>query len=70
VRSITLNVTPPTDDFSSRTSAGSSLVGQYAETIRLIGLARAGNTFDTREFEVRGIFGLNRITDIATVTRP
>lgn len=70
VRNITLNVTPPTDDFASRTSAGSSLVGQYAETIRLIGLARAGNTFDTREFEVRGIFGLNRITDIATVTRP
>ncbi len=70
VRNITLNVVPPGDDFSSRTAAAQSLIGVYSETIRLLGLARPGNTFDTREFEVRGLFNLNRITDIATVTRP
>jgi hypothetical protein len=69
VRDITLNVTPPRDDFASRTAASQTLNGQYAETIRLLGLARAGNTFDTRTFEVRGIFTLNRITDVATVTQ-
>jgi hypothetical protein len=68
VRDITLNVTPPTDDFASRTAAGQTLNGQYVETIRLLGLARAGNTFDTRTFEVRGLFTLNRISDVATVT--
>ena len=69
VRDITLNVTAPVDDFDSRTAAAQTLTGQYFETIRLLGLARAGNTFDTRTFQVRGSFTLNRITDIATVTR-
>jgi hypothetical protein len=68
VRDITLNVTAPSDDFNSRTAAATTLSGQYLETIRLLGLARAGNTFDTRTFQVRGSFTLNRITDIATVT--
>ncbi len=70
VRDITLNVTPPTDDFASRTATGQTLNGTYLETIRLLGLARAGNTFDTRTFQVRGLFTLNRITDVATVTHP
>lgn len=70
VRDITLTVLPPSDDFASRVAAGQSVLGQYAETIRLLGLARPGNTFDTREFEVRGLFNLNRISEIATVTRP
>lgn len=68
VRNITLNVLPSADDFDSRTSASATLSGQYVETVRLLGLARAGNTFDTRTFEVRGVFVLNRLTDIATVT--
>jgi hypothetical protein len=68
IRDISLNVTPSADDFDSRTAAAATLSGQYAETVRLLGLARAGNTFDTRTFEVRGIFVLNRLTDIATVT--
>jgi hypothetical protein len=70
VRGITLVVLPPGDDFSSRTSAGQSLSGLYEETITLLGIARAGGQFDTREFEVRGIFSLNRISDVASVTRP
>jgi hypothetical protein len=70
VRNITLSLLPPADDFSSRVASGQSLIGQYSETIRLLGLARPGNTFDTREFEVRGLFNLNRISQIATVTRP
>jgi len=70
IRDITLNVVPPEDDFASRTAAGHSLVGVYSETIRLLGLARPGNTFDTREFEVRGLFNLNRISSIPAVTRP
>ncbi|HTH49707.1 MAG TPA: hypothetical protein VMB21_19495 [Candidatus Limnocylindria bacterium] len=69
LRDITLNVMSPLDDFDSRTAADQTLNGQYSETIRLLGLARAGNTFDTRTFKVRGSFTLNRITDIATVTR-
>jgi len=68
VREITLSVTPPTDDFGGRTSAAQTLTGQYEESIRMQGLARAGNTFDTRTFQVRGSFTLNRLTDIATVT--
>lgn len=70
IRNITLNIEPPADDFASRTAAGQSLSGTYAETIRLLGLARPGNTFDTREFEARGIFTLNRISEIPVVTRP
>ncbi len=68
VRDITLNVSPPSDDFDSRTAAGKSFSGSYVETIRLLGLARAGNTFDTRTFRVTGIFTLNRISEVATVT--
>lgn len=68
VRNITLSVTPPGNDFSGRVSAGQSYTGVYSETIRVLGLARAGNTFDTRDFEVRGVFSLNRISDIPVVT--
>jgi hypothetical protein len=39
------------------------------ETIRVIGLARAGNSFDSRRFDVRGAFKLNRISAIPTLTR-
>lgn len=68
VREITLSVTPPTEDFNSRVTAGLTLTGDYLETIRVLGLARPGNTFDTRTFQARGAFSLNRISDIATLT--
>ena len=69
VREISLTVQPPANDFASRVSAGLTLTGDYAETIRLVGLARAGNTHDTREFTVRGSFKLTRISEIPTLTR-
>ncbi|MCZ7640520.1 MAG: hypothetical protein M5U12_33370 [Verrucomicrobia bacterium] len=69
VREITLNVKPPASDFNSRVAAGLKLKGDYREVIRLAGLARGGNTFDTRQFEVRGVFELSRIADVPTLTR-
>lgn len=69
VREITLSVQPPADDFESRVAAGRTLSGTYAETVRVVGLARAGTTSDTRRFEVRGVFELHRYTDVSTLTR-
>lgn len=70
VRQITLKVDAPKTDFSSLVSANSTLSGTYLETIRVVGVARAGNTSDTRRFDVQGSFILNRISDIATLTTP
>jgi hypothetical protein len=36
----------------------------------LLGLARAGNTVDTRTFEVLGSFNLNRVSPVPVMTRP
>lgn len=68
VRDITLQLTPPADDFGGRTSVGETLGGVYTETLRVLGLARGGGNADTRNFEVRGEFILNRITSIAAVS--
>jgi hypothetical protein len=68
IREITLVMQPPTDDFNSLVNAGLDFSGTYVETIRIQGLARAGNTYDTRRFDVRGIFSLNRISEISKVT--
>lgn len=68
-RELTLTVTPPAADFASLTASGHSLTGVYAESIRVLGLARAGGTYDTRTFEVRGAFVLRRIADTPTLTR-
>jgi hypothetical protein len=67
-RQITLNIRPPSDDFGSLVSANSSLNGTYDEVILLKGLARAGGTNDTRRFEVRGDFSLNRVSAISQIT--
>lgn len=69
VRDITLQFTPPSDDFAGRTSVGQSLGGVYGETIRLLGLARGDGNTDTRTFEVRGDFTLNRISPTPVVSR-
>jgi hypothetical protein len=69
VRDITLQFTPPSDDFAGRTSVGQSLGGVYGETIRVLGLARGGGNADTRTFEVKGDFVLNRLTPIPVVSR-
>jgi hypothetical protein len=63
-RQITLNVSPPGNDFGSLTSVGKSLVGYYAEAITVGGLAGA-----TRNFYVSGVFSLNRISPISTLNQ-
>jgi hypothetical protein len=64
-RQITLQISPPGNDFTSLTSAGLSVSGNYLETIVLAGLGGA-----TRNFSVSGVFSLNRISPIALLTRP
>jgi hypothetical protein len=66
-REIVLSMMPPTDDFDSYVSKSKTLSGDYSETITLLGMAHTAGT-DTREFHVRGVFSLNRITDIPTLT--
>jgi hypothetical protein len=69
-REITLTVVPPLGGAVSFTTGAQSLGGDYAETITMAGLARGGGTNDTRTFEVRGVFSLNRISAVPTLTAP
>lgn len=69
VRELTLIPRVPADDFNSRIAANQQFIGDYLETLRVIGLARAGGTNDTRRFESRGIFQLNRVSEVSTLTR-
>lgn len=68
-RHILLTPTPPGADFDSHVTRNKTLSGDYAETITLLGDQRAGGA-DAREFHVRGVFVLNRITDVPTLTQP
>ncbi len=73
VRRLTLQFTPPSDDFDSRTAAGQTLAGNYAESVSVQGLARGGGNVDTRTFEARGSFVLNRISmapNLSAATSP
>jgi hypothetical protein len=63
-RQITLNISPPGNDFASLTAVGQSLYGTYLETITVAGLGSS-----TRDFNVSGIFTLNRISPIPVLTR-
>jgi hypothetical protein len=63
-RQITLNINPPGNDFASLTSSSQSLSGTYLETITLNG---QGSAF--RTFNVTGVFSLNRISTIPTLTQ-
>jgi hypothetical protein len=63
-RQITLNISSPGNDFTSLTSANQGLVGTYLETITLSGQGGA-----SRAFDVSGIFSLNRISPISTLTQ-
>lgn len=67
-RAITLLVQPPANDFSSLVAAAGTFGGEYREIVTLKGLARAGGTNDTRQFEVRGAFSLKRVSDVPTLT--
>ena len=62
-RAITLAHSPPGSDFTSLTTAGSTLSGRYSEVITLGGLGGA-----TRVFNVSGLFTISRISPIATLT--
>ncbi len=66
-RDLQLIVTPPADDFSSLTAGGGTVSGDYLESISIRGLARGG-TNDTRNFQVRGAFSLNRISEVPTLS--
>ncbi len=63
-RQITLNVSPPANDFVSLTSSAQNLVGYYLETISLSGLGGA-----TRNFYVTGTFALTRLSTIPTLNQ-
>jgi len=67
-RAIMLLVQPPANDFSSLVAAASTFTGEYREFVTLKGLARAGGTNDTRQFEVRGAFSLKRMSDVPNLT--
>jgi hypothetical protein len=67
-RNLRLSVLPPANDFASLTAGGQTITGSYGETISVLGLARSGGTNDTRNFEVRGVFSLNRISEVPTLT--
>lgn len=62
-RQITLTFTPPATDFNSLTRGTATLNGNYGEVITFLGKPGA-----ERQFTVRGVFTLNRISDIATLT--
>jgi hypothetical protein len=68
VRTMTLQFTAAADDFDSRTAAGQTLRGNYAESVSIQGLARGGGNVDTRTFEARGTFVLNRISTVPTLS--
>jgi len=68
-RLITLTPQPPADDFNSLIASGRELVGDYAETLRVVGLQRA-NGPDIQTFEARGSFILRRISPLDTLTTP
>jgi hypothetical protein len=63
-RTITLAIEPSATDFVSLTTANSSLVGNYAETITLAGLGSAKKSYQTA-----GTFTLKRISPISVLTR-
>ncbi len=67
-RVIRLTAQPPRNDFSSLVASGSRFTGQYHELVTLKGLARAGGTNDTRQFEARGVFTLDRVSEIPDLT--
>lgn len=62
-RKITLQITPPANDFDSLTLSGQTLSGLYSEEIKL-----AGKGTESRTFNVSGIFSMNRLSTISVLT--
>lgn len=64
-REIQLSFLPPAADFDSLTRGGRSLRGDYAEVITF-----RGQGSEQRQFRVRGVFALDRVSEVARLTRP
>lgn len=62
-RVITLNINPPANDFSSLVAGAQTIAGNYSEAITIKGLGS-----NTRVFQVSGVFTLNRISQVSTLT--
>lgn len=69
-RDIRLTVVPANGGSATFNNTVKTLGGTYVETMTVLGLARAGGTNDTRVFQLQGTFTLNRISSVATLTRP
>jgi len=65
-RVIKLTFNTSGNDFNSLTRSGKQLSGIYEETLTLIGLA--ANPANEKSYAMKGVFVINRISDIATLT--
>jgi hypothetical protein len=63
-RQITLSFTAPANDFESLTRRGANFTGHYTEVVTFSGRPGA-----ERQYTARGVFTLNRISDIATLSQ-
>ena len=66
-RDIKLTFNISGNDFNSLTRSSKRLSGIYEETLTLIGLAGAGPV-NEKSYAMKGVFVINRISDIATLT--
>ena len=66
-RDIKLTFNTSGNDFKSLTRSSKRLSGIYEETLTLIGLAGAGPV-NEKSYAMKGVFVINRISDIATLT--
>jgi hypothetical protein len=69
-RDITLDVLPPVNGVGALSAGGQTVSGNYSETITVLGLQRGGGENDSRSYEIRGVFTLNRISDTSVLTQP
>ena len=69
-RTIRLQIDPAGTNFSDRVTGGQTRYGSYQETLKLIGMDPGNGEKDTRTFEMRGAFRLDRISTIPELTNP
>lgn len=67
-RDITLTLTPSSGSSAAFSSSAQAISGDYAETVTLLGLPRAGGSTDTRTYYVQGVFTLNRVSPVPSLT--
>ncbi len=63
-RVIKLTFTAPADDFTALTSGNTTLSGVYEESLTLYGRGT-----ENRRFDSAGVFSLNRLSNVATLTQ-